>query len=164
MLYSMDIVDPWDMAKNLEPGLPSYRKIYEGKYSMIGNNVTVEVGYSFFTFSVCLICMAFLQVVLHYCVMRFKMLLLDGDDGYQGKHNMLTIIEHSSVPLTPQQKLEQQAIELSQQPQLGRRPVPMPSNFPVTSQSSVNLEASRVIYPLTSPCSLRFFRHWNWVP
>lgn len=39
------------------------------------------------------------QVPLHYCNMRFEMLLLDGDDGYQGKWNMLRLTSHSSTPL-----------------------------------------------------------------
>ena len=31
--------------------------------------------------------------------MRFELLLLDGDDGYQGKCNMLRLLSHSSTPL-----------------------------------------------------------------
>lgn len=37
------------------------------------------------------------QVALHYCRMVFELLLMDGDDGYQGKHNMLMLVSHSSV-------------------------------------------------------------------
>jgi len=39
------------------------------------------------------------QVPLHYCNMRFVMVLLDGDDGYVGKCNMLKLISHSSTPV-----------------------------------------------------------------
>jgi hypothetical protein len=39
-----------------------------------------------------------MQVPMHYCNMRFEMTLLDGDDGYVGKCNMLRLTSHSSTP------------------------------------------------------------------
>jgi hypothetical protein len=38
-------------------------------------------------------------VRLHYCVMHFELQILDADDGWVGKHNMLRILRHESSPL-----------------------------------------------------------------
>jgi hypothetical protein len=149
MLYSMDTTDPWDMSKYLEAGVPVYRRIYEGHYSLAGNDLVVEV-------------------ILHYCVMRFKMKVLDGDDGYIGKHNMLTIVEHSSVPLTPQQRQEQQLLDQSMNQASSRSNLGIRRLNPFRAVVQQTLapanDLNRVYYPLPSPCSLRFFRQWHWVP
>ena len=41
----------------------------------------------------------FVQIKLHYCLMYFEMRLMDADDGWVGKHNMLKILLHESSPL-----------------------------------------------------------------
>jgi F-box only protein C-terminal region len=48
MLYSLDTVEPEDMAKNLVLGTVVPKKIFEGKYTLVGKNVHVEVGAEFF--------------------------------------------------------------------------------------------------------------------
>lgn len=78
-LYSLDIAEPSDMMRLLESGNPVNKRVYTGTYTLSQlNHVRVEVK-------------------LHYCDMVFDMLLLDGDDGYQGKHNMLKLVNHSSI-------------------------------------------------------------------
>jgi hypothetical protein len=84
VLYSLDIIEPRDMKRYLQSGQAVHRRIYEGSYTLSRNQVSI-------------------QVQLHYCQMLFELLLLDGDDGYAGKHNMLTLLSHSSVPNTAPQ-------------------------------------------------------------
>ena len=36
---------------------------------------------------------------MHYAVVHFTLLILDGQDGYVGKHNTLRMIEHASAAL-----------------------------------------------------------------
>lgn len=43
MLYSLDTVEPDDMAKHLVLGSEVPKKIFEGKYTLIGKQVHVEV-------------------------------------------------------------------------------------------------------------------------
>jgi hypothetical protein len=44
MLYSLDTVEPDDMAKHLVLGSEVPKKIFEGKYTLIGKQVHVEVN------------------------------------------------------------------------------------------------------------------------
>lgn len=39
----------------------------------------------------------FQQVVMHYAVVHFELMILDGQDGYIGKFNTLRLVEHASV-------------------------------------------------------------------
>jgi hypothetical protein len=38
----------------------------------------------------------YIQVKMHYATVHFKLVILDGQDGYIGKHNTLQMIEHAS--------------------------------------------------------------------
>ena len=44
MLYSLDTVEPEDMAKHLNLGTVVPKKIFEGTYTLVGKNVHVEVS------------------------------------------------------------------------------------------------------------------------
>lgn len=44
MLYSLDTVEPEDMAKHLNLGVVVPKKIFEGTYTLVGKNVHVEVS------------------------------------------------------------------------------------------------------------------------
>lgn len=79
VLYSLDTLEPDDMAKILELGVSIPKRVYEGHYTLTRRDVVVEVP-------------------MHYCIMRFELLLHDADDGFVGKHNMLKLISHSSIP------------------------------------------------------------------
>lgn len=66
---------------------------------------------------------------MHYCDMVFDLLLLDGDDGYIGKHNMLKMISHTSVTspaLPPNQR--HPGIE-TLPPNIAHYPIPVFANF-----------------------------------
>mmetsp|Transcript_10734 Transcript_10734/g.14795 ORF Transcript_10734/g.14795 Transcript_10734/m.14795 type:complete len:269 (-) Transcript_10734:48-854(-) len=81
VLYSPNTIEPFEMSKLFEPGLAIPKRIFEGTYSLTGGrNVDVKVK-------------------LHYCYIHFELQLLDADDGWIGKHNMLTIRRHESYPL-----------------------------------------------------------------
>ena len=45
MLYSLDTVEPDDMAKHLILGTVVPKKIFEGRYTLVGKTVHVEVSY-----------------------------------------------------------------------------------------------------------------------
>lgn len=77
VLYSLDVVEPYEMVKTLERGEPIPKRVFPGRYSLVKNELNVHVQ-------------------LHYCQMNFELLLLDGDDGFQGKHNMLKLLRHTS--------------------------------------------------------------------
>jgi hypothetical protein len=77
MLYSLDIADPHDMVRLLEPGQPIPRRLYAGTYTLTRDIVTVEVP-------------------LHYCDMRFELQITSEDDGFRGNHNGLRLISHTS--------------------------------------------------------------------
>ena len=36
---------------------------------------------------------------MHYAVVHFTLIILDGQDGYVGKHNTLRMVEHASAAL-----------------------------------------------------------------
>lgn len=78
VLYSLDVIEPYDIIKVMERGVPIPKKVFAGRYTLTRNELRVEVR-------------------LHYCSMAFDLLLLDGDDGFQGKHNMLKLIRHTSI-------------------------------------------------------------------
>lgn len=44
MLYSLDTVEPEDMAKHLALAIETPKKIFEGSYTLIGKKVHVEVS------------------------------------------------------------------------------------------------------------------------
>lgn len=77
MLYSLDIADPQDMTRILEPGQAIPRRLYSGTYTLTRDMVLVEVP-------------------LHYCEMRFELQITSEDDGFQGNHNGLRLISHTS--------------------------------------------------------------------
>lgn len=39
------------------------------------------------------------QVVTHYAIVYFELMVLDGQDGYIGKHNTLRMIQHASAAI-----------------------------------------------------------------
>ena len=86
--------------------------------------------------------------------MRFIMELLDGDDGYIGKYNMLRLHSHSAIPIrtattgtTTTQQLQQQ----QQQQQQNIQPIHIN-----------NMDDNRRIdYPLPIVSDLRFHRFWS---
>eukprot|EP01033_Poteriospumella_lacustris_P007375 gene7375-5309_t len=77
VLYSLDVIEPYDVVKIFERGEPIPKRVFAGRYSLTRNELHIDVQ-------------------LHYCDMSFDLLLLDGDDGFQGKHNMLKLLRHSS--------------------------------------------------------------------
>lgn len=76
MLYAMNTIHPHDMARQLKSGQPDEKKIYLGTYTLTGRRLEVSVQ-------------------LHYCVMFFSLSVQDADDGWIGKHNMLSLESHS---------------------------------------------------------------------
>ncbi|KAJ1419339.1 hypothetical protein B484DRAFT_453445 [Ochromonadaceae sp. CCMP2298] len=120
VLYSLDILEPWDMLKLLAPGEAVPKRIFEGRYTFRRRELTVDIP-------------------MHYCSMRFILELLDGDDGYVGKHNMLKLLSHSSVDLHQLRR---------NQARLGRG-------------QEVDDEAGRVHFPLPINSDLRFNRFWE---
>lgn len=76
LLYAMNTVHPTDMARQLRPGVAEEKKIYVGTYTLTGRRLEVSVQ-------------------LHYCTMFFTLSVQDADDGWVGKHNMLTLESHS---------------------------------------------------------------------
>lgn len=44
MLYSLDTVEPEDMAKHLALAIETPKKIFEGSYTLVGKKVHVEVS------------------------------------------------------------------------------------------------------------------------
>ena len=83
-LYSLDVIPVWDVPKYFSKG-PIPKKVFHGTYTVNKREVNI-------------------QVEMHYCIMYFKLLLLDGskgfDLGYCGKHNLLRLQEHTAVPLS----------------------------------------------------------------
>lgn len=151
VLYSMDIIDPYDIDKLLKQSIPIYKRVYEGCYSFSGRGEVI------------------VEVILHYCVMRFKLKIMDGDDGYIGKHNMLKLIEHSSIVLSSSQR----AWYNSQQPSkfVSKNSVKTNNLYPrgyhhglLLADTNDSLEQNRVFYKLPETADLRFFRHWDWNP
>ena len=80
VLYAMNTVHPKDMIKQLKSGLPEEKKRFRGSYTLTGRRLEVTVA-------------------LHYCVMYFSLTIQDADDGWVGKHNMLTLESHSCSSL-----------------------------------------------------------------
>lgn len=39
------------------------------------------------------------KVVTHYAVVYFDLMILDGQDGYIGKHNTLRMVQHASAAI-----------------------------------------------------------------
>jgi len=83
-LYSLDVIPVWDVPKHFSKG-PIPKKVFQGTYTINKRELSI-------------------QVEMHYCIMYFKLLLLDGssgfDLGYCGKHNLLRLQEHTAVPLS----------------------------------------------------------------
>ena len=50
MLYSLDTIEPEDMAKHLALATETPKKIFEGSYTLVGKKVHVEVSTSNFFF------------------------------------------------------------------------------------------------------------------
>lgn len=44
VLYSLDTVEPDEMEKHLQHGVGVPQRIFEGKYTLVGKSVFVEVG------------------------------------------------------------------------------------------------------------------------
>lgn len=49
VLYSLDTVDPWEIAKLLRPGKIVPKKVYEGRYFLVKNKLRVEVKFILFS-------------------------------------------------------------------------------------------------------------------
>ena len=96
---------------------------------------------------------------MHYCVVKFQLQVLDGDDGYQGKHNMLKLIEHSSVPLSPRQR----AYNLQQSVARKQLCTEM-SELHSLLDDDVSQQAQRQTYPLPLVRDFRFYRQFSWNP
>ena len=89
MLYSLSISDPEEMCKQFKANKAVPKRIFEGTYKVAKNVVTIEVQ-------------------LHYCLMYFRLLILDADlysGRNRGKHNRLQLLEHASIPLLHQTTL-----------------------------------------------------------
>lgn len=56
VLYSLDILEPLEMAKLLAPATPVPKRIFEGRYVIAKREVTVEVNI-----------VKYVQVVLLFC-------------------------------------------------------------------------------------------------
>lgn len=81
--------------------------------------------------------------------MRFIMELLDGDDGYIGKYNMLRLHSHSAIPIRTTTGTTTQ--QLQQQQQQNIQPIHIN-----------NMDDNRRIdYPLPIVSDLRFHRFWS---
>jgi hypothetical protein len=81
VLYSLDIVNPWDIAALLGQGRPIPKKIFEGTYAAKGREVIVSVN-------------------MAYCLMQFYLVILDGKEGYsryKGSHSILRLTKHVQV-------------------------------------------------------------------
>jgi hypothetical protein len=112
--------------------------------------------------------------------MRFEMLLLDGDDGYVGKCNMLRLTSHSSTPLPRPPNQGNNAAQ--QHP--ANQPQPAPQHAQQTLQGNVQLaqqlqqwgaqqgslpapalqaapNPQRIEYALPVVADLRFHRFWH---
>lgn len=74
--------------------------------------------------------------------MHFSLMLLDGDDGYIGKHNMLKLLSHFSTPLP-------------------RPPPPRAPRHTATIEIQSHNEDQRVYYPLPINHDFRFYRYWD---
>lgn len=75
--------------------------------------------------------------------MHFELLLLDGDDGYIGKHNMLHLLAHYSTSLNSTAAVSAAAHGVAYDP---------------------SLDPSRVDYKLPQVKDLRFYRFWDFGP
>ena len=80
VLYSLDNFQPNEVYTQLKNGLPIPKRIYEGSYCVIRDEVLIEIP-------------------THYCIIKFKMKIRDADDRYVGKYNVLRIVEHTSKAL-----------------------------------------------------------------
>ena len=118
VLYSLDVIEPNHIARLLESGETIAKRVFLGTYSLRRNEIRVEIK-------------------LHYCDMIFDLLLQDGDDGYIGKHNMLTLLSHSSVSHAAP-------------------PVRLPAGM-VMEQIPSNL----VHYHIPINANFRFYRFWH---
>ena len=70
MLYSLDTIEPEDMAKHLAPATETPKMIFEGSYTLVGKNVHVEVSSLMFV----LISQSFLSSFLcgHFTVLQLE--------------------------------------------------------------------------------------------
>jgi len=50
-------------------------------------------------------------VALHYCSVQFELVLVNGDDGYRGHHNMLLLTSHCSSPAVAQNNNNNNVVE-----------------------------------------------------
>ena len=75
----------------------------------------------------------FTQVEMHYAIVQFKLLILDGQDGYIGKHNTLRLVEHSSA-----------AIINGRHPSLG------------------HWGSEWIQHKLPNRTDMQFWRYWHW--
>lgn len=129
---------------------------------------------------------------LHYCNMRFVMVIMDGDDGYEGKFNMLRLISHSSVPLRRQPHNNNNQhhnsnhnnnlhnlnnVHQNQQnhPHNTAHNANIMNNnnnlnnqqgaaVPVPAQQQQQQQEHRIEYTLPVDADLRFHRFWNFSP
>jgi len=78
VLYSLDVVDPWDAFRILKKGTKC-KKVYEGKFTIAGCKVSCEID-------------------CQYATMFFQLILANGcegsDLGYIGSFNLLKLVEH----------------------------------------------------------------------
>lgn len=82
VLYSLDVVDPWDAFRIFKRGTAVPKKVYEGTYTLAGHDVTLEID-------------------CKYAIMFFRLILANGCDGsdlgYSGSFNLLKLIEHKGL-------------------------------------------------------------------
>eukprot|EP01038_Epipyxis_sp_PR26KG_P008008 gene8008-10852_t len=128
VLYCQDIIDPYDMVKMLEHGKPINKRLFEGRYTFSRREIRIQVN-------------------LHYCRMFFVLSLLDGDDGYIGKHNMLKMLSHQSTSLFNNNHMNQNILcNQYDESFLGGEEL---------------VSQSRVTYNLPRVCDFRYYRVWS---
>lgn len=81
-----------------------------------------------------------LQIALPHLIVRFQLQIMDGDDGYQGKHNMLMLLEHCIFPLSTGYQITRDDINITDLLQ-------------TTPTNSTEISLPR-------NCDFRFYRHW----
>jgi hypothetical protein len=76
---------------------------------------------------------------MHYAIVYFRLIIMDGReaDGYNGNHNVLRIVEHSSAALYHGQ---------------------------VPGQGHGQYIGTKVVHQLPMNADMQFWRHWHWNP
>lgn len=161
ILYSLGTIEPWSTSDQFCSGSPIYKEVFEGRYTLSGRDVIIDI-------------------FLHYGIVQFKCRIKNGDDGYVGNHNMLTIYEHSCLDFSRDDKLLYDRIYSyllvngNKLTSTANEPVDMSfyeNNFRQQYIDSVIdryklLEAEnrvrRCCYNLPQYCDMRFYRRWEY--